>query len=311
VNDREPIEALARLKDELLRAGSNHASMADVWTGPASGPPGPHRRRGFGWLGLAIGSGLAVVVALAAVLVLAGHRGQVRHPATQPDCTQQLLAQLAVLRRPQTAADRAFHAPPIPGGASGREDRFPFVSVPALTRLARTLPNGSRVFLAVYAPVPGGVDAPLGDLAFVFVAGREGGTPTLEGEVSAAVLDSPPQFPAIAPGGVWLSVVPDRVTRVRWTFPREQLPDRPALLHARSGHVFPATTVTAQVVGNIAAANVNRRAFLIPSGTTWLGLKGQPIKTVRYPTIAQQIKTQGTLTSEGMGIATPIRCASR
>ena len=64
--------------------------------------------------------------------------GLARHSGSVPTLNQ-LLANFAVLRRPQTAADRAWR-PDQPANAR---------TVARFTRLARRLPNGDRIFLSV------------------------------------------------------------------------------------------------------------------------------------------------------------------
>jgi hypothetical protein len=72
------------------------------------------------------------------------------------------------------------------------------------------------------------------------------------------------------------SVVPDGVARVRWTFSRERLPNR---ADPKSGFVLPGGVVTADVVGNIAAAEAISRSVVNPSSVTWLNAAGRPIGT--------------------------------
>ncbi|HUB05340.1 MAG TPA: hypothetical protein VMA76_09715 [Solirubrobacteraceae bacterium] len=92
----------------------------------------------------------AAVVVLAVALVGHAHNAALRtppssrHPSTGQATAavptlQQLLANFAVLRRPQTAADRSWQPDPDPGARS----------LPEATRLARTLPGGNRVFVSL------------------------------------------------------------------------------------------------------------------------------------------------------------------
>ncbi len=73
--------------------------------------------------------------------------------------------------------------------------------------------------------------------------------------------------------------------------------------------VIPGGTVTANVVGNIAAAKELPGAFGLPSVATWLAAGGSVIKTVHFavPNFSH-ISTSGTVTATMTGTATPIGC---
>lgn len=139
---------------------------------------------------------------------------------------QALVAKLAVLRRPQTAADM------LPAGL--HLARFPRSGkiLPSLTRLVAT-PPGASLFLVVTTPASGprSLWSPkLGDqVAIVSVTGATG-------EESVAIpaadltdanqLETPPvtgrSASAIA-NSYQVAIVPDGVARVSWTFANRQL----------------------------------------------------------------------------------------
>jgi hypothetical protein len=216
---------------------------------------GGHRRaiRSTGGFLALVASGL-IVLAVGALL-LVGHR----HPHRAATSTSQsgervptlaeLKAGFAVLRRPQTAADRAVRTL-CPRPCTER-------LLPGLTRLARTLPGGSRVFLGVWQLRVAQRRAPAGSYGLdEVVAGAKGAaildptsiasTPVLVGGALSGLptADVAPSVP------LWTAVVPDGVSSVRWTFvcPHGRNDCRPADSEPVS--------VDVKVVDNIAAARV-------------------------------------------------------
>jgi hypothetical protein len=302
-----PIRALDELRAELMRSAAQHPSLADAWGSGASGRRIRRRPPLAGGLVLAGGSLVAIVVVVI-VIGVTGDRGPTRQSATATGCTNELLAELGVLQRRQTPADRGFRAPanPIQGG-SQRARRFPYTLVPALTRLARTLPNGRHVFLVAYAPRPGSPGAQLGDLVFVFVTGGPGPRTAVGGEITAPTLSASIQPPPTPVNAVYISVVPDGVARVRWTFPHVRIPRLPQL---STGRVLRGGTSTATVEGNIADARAIPGAYAVPTRTTWLDANGHVIKTFHYPApvLAPGPVHQGTVTIRLRGRSTPIHC---
>jgi hypothetical protein len=135
----------------------------------------------------------------------------------------QLLTNFAVLRRSQTAADHSWHTPP-----AGPDAR----SLTRLTRLARTLPDGTRVFLTVERYTGPGWPSvyPVGsyELNIYIVpanANDSFGTnfgPNVNYNVFPLSSSLPPG--AAGPGSpapeapTWASIIPNGVFRVRWTF---------------------------------------------------------------------------------------------
>ena len=134
----------------------------------------------------------------------------------------QLLANFAALRRPQTAADRSWQPPP-----SGRYAR----SLPRLTRLAGTLPDGTRIFLTVQRYTGPGWPSvyPVGsyelDVNIVPANGKYVDSTNFGPNVNYTVFplsSSPPgavrQGLAGSSAPTWASIIPNGVSRVRWTF---------------------------------------------------------------------------------------------
>lgn len=223
-------------------------------------------------------------------------------------CTRELFVDLAVLRRPQTTADRTFD--PATSRVSGISQDAPakpeYALVPQLGRLARTLPDGLRVYLATYAPTAGSPAALVGDVVYAYVAHARGHDATFAGEASAPFLATAVRLPPLIADRVLVQIVPDPASEVRWTFPRERIPNVPGVSDAK---VIPGGTVTANVVGNVAAVKEVPWAIGPPSVATWLAARGRVIKTYRSAVRSSpQISTSGTVTATVTGTATPIHC---
>ncbi len=240
------------------------------------------------------------------------HASATRRP-TASVCTRHLLAALAVLRRPQTQADRAFNPEGIRITGVSQPTPSPYVVVPGLTRLARTLPNGRPVFFVVYRPLSDTPETQLGDVLQVFV-------PSTGRRSAAFVTRSVPpllsytyrQLP-LRIADVYLSLVPNGVARVQWRFPRVvvpriSVPGGPVF----RAHVISGAEITATVQGNIAAANAPPHPVLFPSVATWLAADGHVIKTVKYyvSSLPKGIpKSKGTVTSSSLrAVPLPASC---
>lgn len=199
-------------------------------------------------------SGL-LVLAVGALVLVAHHDSQRSMTTTTPSTARerrpalhQITARFAVLRRPQTAADRlARGVCPNPCG-----ERL----LPGLTRLARTLPDGSRVFLSVWRLTAARFGAPPGSYVLdeVVHGPKDAATvnptslPVSQVVAGAALLGLPsanvaPRVP------LWTSAVPDGVKWVRWTF---------ICTHGRSCTAADShpLSVDVNVVHNVAAARV-------------------------------------------------------
>lgn len=247
----------------------------DAEPGTAADPVAPSRRIARQVLG-AVGAAVAVAgVALVAVLALTtvGHRSTPRGSARVSAGARQLVAELAVLRRPQTAADRSVPA---------RLERAPLAGWridPRLTRLAMTQRVGAasvlRVYLVVSVPtaraIAGRSSANQVALGTAFIsaivvdsrgriAGRDGET--------AATLERPTTALAIArlAGAARIldvTIVPDPVRRVRWVF-------------AGTSTGAPPITVYPSVAANVAFAPTSSARGLFDS-VTWYGADGRVI----------------------------------
>jgi len=227
----------------------------------------------------------AAVVVLAVALVGHAHNAarrtppSSRHPSTGPATAavptlQQLLANFAVLRRPQTAADRSWQPDPDPAARS----------LPPATRLARTLPGGNRVFVRLEkltAPEPG---RPAGTYSMIlWVVDRRGDSGSANFGHNVGYTISPMEFPA--PGHqtgnkpTWTSLVPNGLARVSWTF----------ACSAKSSPCLGRNQITLQVPvrGNIASASAPRTGGCIgtslscrpPATVTWYAPGGRIVDT--------------------------------
>jgi hypothetical protein len=210
------------LESELVRAGRERRrrrARLGVFARllPSAGAGGGNALFGL------LAAGSAAVVVAVVVIALAAHGGSGGTTAASgggPGASA-LVAKLAVLRRPQTAADRTvpkiFVAPPAPGRR-----------VPSLTRLVATQP-GVKVFMVVNRPATGtpAGGAPLwsprlGDQVSI-VAVTSGNAPPVQspGVPAADLADSADRAIPIRAGEAvgrptaTLEIVPDGVARVR------------------------------------------------------------------------------------------------
>jgi len=269
-----PVDLIDRLREQAAR-------------GPVRGR---RYRAPVGFLTIAA-SVVVVIVITVGALVFARHRTPARgsgstasHAAGAEMITlAQLKSSFAVLRRPQTAADRALR---VVCAHPCQEDL-----VPRMTRLARTLPDGSRVFLSVWrvraaqrigsgdlATVPAG-SYMLDDLVVrkgreaildpgslaqtpAVLGGKEFGTPAEAVESSGAPL--------------WTGVVPDGVGTVRWTFACVH-PARPMGCPRPPG--TSPTTVTVNVIDNVAATHIGEpgNGTVGAISAVWLDPAGRPL----------------------------------
>ncbi|MGP0047527.1 MAG: hypothetical protein ACLPZR_01580 [Solirubrobacteraceae bacterium] len=180
------------------------------------------------------------------------------------DPAQPLERVLAVLRRPQTPADRSFPASAVrfvkesePSGET---------IVPALTRLAASVPCGpskcggqsgeERIFIVVFTPGSAfnAIDRIAhahGDRVSLAQLLPGNGRAVGAGDSPAAELAYPANALPIPEGGCAAAVVPDGVVRVAWTF--GGVPANQAL---EPGQTSPAQTFFATVHNNVAVAAV-------------------------------------------------------
>lgn len=176
-----------------------------------------------------------VAVALTVVVVAFSLRGQqpsstASAPLSPPSHLglHQLLARFAVLRRPQTVAERRFK--PYPANTY----------IPRLTRLATTLPDGERVYLIVSRARDRYEGQPIGSYMLIpLLVGTDGSVNLLGPGAKYNQLWDYMRFPALFGTNsrqlsVWIGLVPDGVRSVRWEFPPH--------------------TIAVPVQGNVAAA---------------------------------------------------------
>jgi hypothetical protein len=322
-----------RLESELRGAVPRAAAGAD-------GVPRRGRARSTaGGLLVGLGSVAAIAVVVLAIAVI-GNRGRANtnrgrghtaaaRGASGTACTRQPVSQLAVLRRPQTALDRAFDPNRVKITGVSNSGTFPYAVVPALTRLARTLPGGERVYFVVYRPtetsipfpdaptgirapaVPQSVPVPQEDLLEVYATRPGAHTAAFVTEVLPGALAYEDRQPPLRIANVLLSLMPDGVATVKWTYPRLVVPTVTAPGgHVYRGRVIAGVELTASVQGNVAAAQVPPRSdVFLPSVTRWLAADGRVIKTYRFPVtkFPKTIPSSGTVTSTGKMVGVPIK----
>jgi hypothetical protein len=266
-----PEDLLARLR---ARALDEPAQREPVKAGFRRRWP---RLRSAGTVGVSAALALGVG-ALAVVLI--GHRAapgpggaSVGHaaPAGGPWTSYgQLRASFAVLRRAQTAADRGWQPPrPRPIGPASP------VPVPGSSRLATTLSDGSQIFMAVARFHTFPVTA--GRFTYSLVVGLVRDHRTLGSmfcDLDAECRSGPFPLGAARPSTVWLSVVPDRVARVRWVFPRQNVYRTETYPGVFALNVLPS--------GNVAAAPVPRDSSFQPALVAWYGADGSVISRWRH-----------------------------
>lgn len=210
-------------------------------TGDRSVRPRPRRRSIRPSLGNVVAA-LSVAVALAvggvAIVLLANHRNPPnRSLASRPPSSgvgsvaalAQLRAHFAVLRRPQTPADQSWGNHSV--GLNWR-------GLSNLTRRLAVLSDGDRIFLTIdqfHGPVPRGLVAPpkIGSLSMtVSLVDKHGDSSGVPDDANSRYTIFPaslepvqrprPQHgelgPRLDPGTVWVSLVPDGVSKVRWVF---------------------------------------------------------------------------------------------
>jgi hypothetical protein len=268
----DPITLLER---ELVDAARRRAVVVDEREGSSHEPRGPwptlrpaRRRRPLGAFVAVVLSGLAVVVALGALVALHGRTpsspAKPQAPAASYASRQQLIDTLAVLRRPQVPADlrilsQVTHLPPF----VGTPDR-------SLIRLASTTPWGEKLYFVPTRAVTAGRR-----LELLSVFSRQGGG----GGVPAALIDSGQEIGTEGGGGIRGTrvtlVVPDGVAKVDFVLPRQPFPNQ------YGAPIYPdSLNVTAPVHGNVAAVRVDRN---IAPGTLpmiWYAPDGHVVKRI-------------------------------
>jgi hypothetical protein len=243
---------------------------------------------------VAISAAVLVTLAVAAVAVVllghartapqapAGRRPVPRVTAVSPapasvvPTLAQLLANFAVLRRPQTAADRAW---------GQRAQAVNVRRLTRLTRLAKQLDSGDRVFLTVdrFRKGPAGQRAGSYSLSVWIVSpdGNASGT-SFGPQVNYNVIPLPARAGGARPEAYgfnsWAGLVPDGVSRVSWRFTCRANP----LTQCSGQSPF---TATVPVVDNVASwtgpvPTGECGACLQPISVVWYGSHGQVL--LRY-----------------------------
>jgi hypothetical protein len=235
-----------------------------------------------GGLGLAVSAAVtAGVVVLAVALLGHGSRpnnpalthrhfdrgvapGEILYPSGAVATKAQLLANFAVLRRSQTSADRTWR--PQCDCAGAAHQLFGY------TRLATTLPSGYKVYLDLEQFILGGQ---LNMAAGSYVLNFDVVDP--HGPTSGAAFGPNTGFTVfpISSGGddaAWVSVVPDGVATVRWTFGCER---------GAGCAGVPTRVFTVPVVNNVAARQIpgagNGPPHAVSRHVTWRDAGGRTI----------------------------------
>jgi hypothetical protein len=280
---------LPQLEHDLRQAAQRVLpAAADPTTGPMAIPSSDRRRP----MRLSIGTAVATISALVAVAVAGlalallsstSHRqeslGRGIPSLSDAPTLRRLVDHFAVLRRPQTSADRSWAGASHASGLSAE-------LVPSLTRLAATTRGGVRIFLtvdrqlqpadhraasAVYSMSVSAVYRP-GTCPRIGVVRQHGGrvcvfsAPWGPNVGDYTIVPSPlgPESGA----STFVSIVPDGVVRVRWVF------RCPAGRFARC-HGLRTDTVAPPVHGNVAAAFLPS-IYPIPA-VTWFDSAGRRV----------------------------------
>ena len=198
-------------------------------------------------------------------------------PASPPSSTRALIAELGILRQPQTAQARAFntsrvvkHNPP---------QAPPQQLISSLTRLV-TLPDGGKLFLYV---------APLVSRQGVYGLGYHEMYPSygaggccLTTSVLRKLLAPSPDQTGTNREATYFEIVPDGVARVRWVFPRR--PTYQPGTHVAGAPTLPfakALTVNIAVHDNVAAIKLPQHGTATLN--TWYAADGHVIARYTAP----------------------------
>lgn len=239
----------------------------------------PRRRLQIGWLMPALAVGVAAVVAVLAVTSLVHRTPQPAPSVTRiPLGARELASQLAVLRRPQTAADRlppwALRAagPQLPGGAL----------VAGLSRRVGTVRMGrlgeARVYLVIDAPSRSSgwqAYASAGDVAGIAFL-EDGPSARRAGQRTVFVgglvpsrrtgIDNLADVTGIM--GAKAAIVPNGVARVKWVFTPM----------GRDSGLAP-ITVWPKLHGNVAIGQVPAGLQDYLSSAVWYGADGRVLRS--------------------------------
>lgn len=261
-------DLLERVHDDLALGGPRSGVRGALVTRPHLTVPGV----------LSVLSTIVVVAIAVGALALLGHARHRAATAVAALSERQLVAEYAVLRRPQTAADRSDAGPlDLPARSRvfrvGRQARrLDYVDIPSLTRVVRqdgvtvslfvlhitlsgVLPASARPAAARGAQFMRRIRAIEGYSLWARVAGAPDRHPRLVTHTSTRAI-----LPALpAPGDLVVAVVPDNVAHVTWTWPR--------LFNTTTLDYNPPLAIAATAHGNIAVATAARA--VAPETATW------------------------------------------
>ena len=291
------LDALIREADPARGAVIPQADEADATRIVEHPAASGGRMADFFWGGIVA----AITLAVALVILTAGGPRQVRITGEAapriPPAARPLVSILGVLRRPQTAADRAA-APYAAGGSD-----------PSLVRLAAVTPWGERVTLAPYRsgaheqlcigfsylpPTGAGsgraanrLERAKARLERANARGHGGGDCGL----TAALIEAGKAWSLEGAGREFAGgstavrlfiVVPDGVAKVAFVLPRQgSVPGGPVYRHSLS--------VLAPVHNNVAFARVNRQCCDGNLVTRWYAADGQLVKVTGKPAASNHI----------------------
>jgi hypothetical protein len=202
---------------------------------------------------------MSVVVAVAVVVIaaLAGgrHQSNPGRPGPSPS-RQQLIAQLAVLRRPQTATDLSLHERYPYRGPLTLKTTHSREPDRALIRCATVTPWGAKVFIVPLLPAKDPVLAhELGETVVLWVQGMGWSLPASAAMLAADGGSGPYLAVRLSDGRRvvrQLSLVPDGVAKVRYFYAKPSQRLQPGSVITFQG------SITVNVHDNVAAVQNDR-----------------------------------------------------
>lgn len=257
-------------------------------------------RVGFGGV-VAVFSSIVVITIAVGSITLLSHAPRAAHSTTGGMTERQLEAEYGVLRRPQTAADRAANAgPPLGLNASGRSGTAQgvnghtvgrvhvtiipnpthYTDIPSLTRVVAR--DGVKVELYVVLATPNPAAHPTGQERYLadrvkgyLLLARAAGARSRPNLVAPALsaVSAGLNSSLTGPGDASFAVVPDGVARVQWSWPRA--------FNSGTLTYQPALTVEATASENVVIATAARS--LPPLTATWYAADGHVISRLQNP----------------------------
>ena len=272
----------------------------------ANGDHRPVRRRFHRLVGSpAVAVSFLVVIAVAAVFLMEGHRQPTPVPSSADRPARGLVDILGVLRRPQTPADRSLPLQSfLRSPWSGPVDR-------PLVRLATVTPWGRKLYLVAFKPGP---IRPIprtlkpNDPAAIALRAQMGKetlavvTPWSCGSGCAASVGGAAAAEIESQGLLWMqpagrnfaggstavrlvAVVPDEVAKVVFVLPRQ-----PSISSNPGGPIYRhALRVPVAVQHNVAAIQINRECCDSRPPMIWYAANGHAIRTIGNLAGAEQV----------------------